>query len=95
MQDQMKNVSAVVAEKEHYQSMLSDLYENGIIKQDGNGTFIAVEDPAERESIRSKSKQKTSVPSKAPEEQINSAQTQNAMKHPLLDDDIDKDSEMN
>lgn len=56
MQDQVKNVSAVVAEKEHYQSMLSDLYENGIIKQDGNGTFIAVEDPAERESIRSKSK---------------------------------------
>ena len=45
-----------MAEKEHYQSMLSDLYENGIIKQDANGTFVAVDDAAEREVIRSKSK---------------------------------------
>ena len=45
--------------------MLGGLYENGIIKQEADGTFVAVEDPEERESIRSKSKQKTQQHTKA------------------------------
>ena len=45
----IKEAEAVVAEKDHYKSMLSDLYDNGIIKQDGDGSFIHVDDPAERE----------------------------------------------
>jgi hypothetical protein len=59
MEQKIKEADVVVAEKEHYQSMLGALYDNGIIKQDGDGNFIHVDDPLERESIKSKSKQKT------------------------------------
>ena len=45
--------------------MLSDLYENGIIKQDANNNFVAVEDPSEREQIKSKSKQRAQQETKA------------------------------
>ena len=65
MEQRAKEAEACIAEKEHYQQMLGGLYENGIIKQEADGTFVAVEDPVERESIRSKSKQKTQQHTKA------------------------------
>ena len=58
MEEKVKSAEALHAEKEHYRSICAGMYENGIIKQDENGAFVAVEDPVERESIRSKSKAK-------------------------------------
>ena len=45
-------------EKENYRQLCESMYQNGIIKQDADGSFVPVEDPMERESIRSKTKQK-------------------------------------
>ena len=46
------------AEKEHYRQLLGKFYEDGVIKEDENKNWVPVEDPMERESIRSKTKQK-------------------------------------
>ena len=48
----------LVAEKEHYRQLLGNLYVDGVIKEDANKNWVPVEDPAERESIRSKTKQR-------------------------------------
>ena len=45
-------------EKEHYRQLLGKFYEDGVIKEDENKNWVPVEDPMERESIRSKTKQK-------------------------------------
>ena len=45
-------------EKEHYRQLLGKFYEDGVIKEDENKNWVPVEDPIERESIRSKTKQK-------------------------------------
>ena len=45
-------------EKEQYRQLCDSLYHDGVIKQDIDGAIIAVDDPSERESIKSKSKQK-------------------------------------
>ena len=82
MEEKVKSAEAVHAEKEHYRSICAGMYENGIIKQDENGTFIAVEDPLERESIRSKSKAKHS-------EQINSSNVQKEFDSKILEEDED------
>ena len=37
MKEKVKSADEVVAEKEHYQSMLAHLYDSGIIKQAGDG----------------------------------------------------------
>jgi hypothetical protein len=58
MEQKVQQTEQIKTEKEQYQRMLGDLYDNGVIKQDGDGSFIHVEDPAERESIKSKSKQR-------------------------------------
>jgi hypothetical protein len=59
MEQKVREAEGVKAEKDQYQRLLGDLYDNGIIKQDVDGGFVHVEDPLERESIKSKSKQKT------------------------------------
>ena len=51
--------SKMFKEKEYYRSLCDGLYNDGVIKQDIDGVIIAVDDPVERESIRTKSKQKT------------------------------------
>ena len=56
MEQKVREAEGVKAEKEQYARLLSDLYDNGIIKQDVDGGFVHVEDPLERESIKSKSK---------------------------------------
>ena len=43
-------------EKEHYRQLCDRLYNDGVIKQDEDGSIVPVEDPLERESIRSKIK---------------------------------------
>ena len=45
-------------EKENYRQLCEKMYLDGLIKQEKDGSFVAVEDPVERESIRSKTKQK-------------------------------------
>ena len=45
-------------EKEAYRQLCDHLYKDGMIKQADDGSFIAVEDPMERQSIRSESKRK-------------------------------------
>ena len=45
-------------EKEQYRMLCGQLYDDGVIKQIEDGTFVAVEDPMERESIRTESKRK-------------------------------------
>ena len=47
-------------EKENYRQLCASMYEEGVIKQDENGIIVPVDDPMERESIRSKSKFKPS-----------------------------------
>ena len=58
MKEELANVHQIIEEKEHYRQMLGHMYENGVIKQDVDGSFVPVDDPLERESIRSKTKQK-------------------------------------
>ena len=58
MEKQVEMTQSLMEEKENYRQLCSSMYDNGIIKQDENGTFVPVEDPMERESIRSKSKMK-------------------------------------
>ena len=53
-----KEMDSLHEEKEGYRQMLSQIYEEGLIKQEANGTFVPVEDAAERESIKSKTKMK-------------------------------------
>ena len=52
----MKETENVHQEKESYRQLCESLYLEGIIKQEVDGSFVAVEDLAEREQIRSKSK---------------------------------------
>ena len=58
MERKVNQVDEVVAERENYRQICKSMYDEGIIKQDDQGTFVAVEDPLERESIKSKSKMK-------------------------------------
>ena len=51
----MDNINA---EKESYRQICHNMFIEGVIKQEPDGSFIPVDDPLERESIKSKSKQK-------------------------------------
>ena len=55
MEQRVKETESIHEEKENYRQLCESLYVGGVIKQEADGTFVAVEDPAERESIRSKS----------------------------------------
>ena len=55
MRDQLKLA------QDMYESV-NDLFEDGKLKQDNDGGAVVVEDPAERESIRSASKAKADLP---------------------------------
>ena len=59
MEEKLKLAEEMFKEKEYYRSLCDGLYNDGVIKQDIDGVIIAVDDPVERESIRTKSKQKT------------------------------------
>ena len=48
--------------------LCGQLYDDGVIKQIEDGTFVAVDDPLERESIRTESKRKQ-------QQQMNQMQT--------------------
>ena len=52
----MKETEVIHQEKENYRQLCESLYIDGVIKQDVDGSFVAVEDPIEREQIKSKSK---------------------------------------
>jgi effector-binding domain-containing protein len=91
MEAKVIKAQAMYEEKEKYRQLCGELYDNGIIKQDTDGSIIAVEDPVERESIRTKSKKKTQTQQ---EEESMSMSQQKEMNHPILDDDQDKNSEM-
>jgi len=54
----IEETKELVAEKEHYRQLLGQFYADGVIKEDSNKNWVPVEDPMERESIRSKTKQK-------------------------------------
>ena len=58
MEEKMKQAEALYEEKEQYRQLCDSLYNDGVIKQDVDGSIIAVEDQSERESIKTKSKQK-------------------------------------
>ena len=94
MEQKASQVEVIDAEKEQYRQLLNELYESGVIKQAQDGSIVEVEDPAEKESIRSMSKKKAQNLPQAQPEQINSSQAHDPMSHPILDDDLDKNSEM-
>ena len=54
-ESEMDNINA---EKESYRQICHNMFIEGVIKQEPDGSFIPVDDPLERESIKSKSKQK-------------------------------------
>ena len=83
MEKQVEQTQSLIEEKESYRQLCSSMYDNGIIKQDENGTFVPVEDPLERESIRSKSKMKQ-------EAQIDSSVIGKEFNASILEDDNDK-----
>ena len=56
MERKVKEVDQLYDEKESYRKLCSSLYDDGVIKQDNQGNMVPVEDPSERESIKSKSK---------------------------------------
>ena len=56
MERKIKEVDQLFDEKENYRKLCSSLYDDGVIKQDNQGNMVPVEDPSERESIKSKSK---------------------------------------
>ena len=56
MERKIKEVDQLFDEKENYRKLCSSLYDDGVIKQDNEGNMVPVEDPLERESIKSKSK---------------------------------------
>ena len=58
MKSKMSEAHKVWEEKENYRQGFENLVDNGVIKTDEAGNVIPVEDPMERESIRSKTKQK-------------------------------------
>ena len=53
-----KRQEEIYREKEQYRMLCGQLYDDGVIKQIEDGTFVAVDDPLERESIRTESKRK-------------------------------------
>ena len=87
----MKEAQAMFEEKEQYRQLCDSLYNEGVIKQDVDGSIIAVDDPLERESIKTKTKQK--IQQSQQDESISMTPQQN-FEHPILDDDKDKDKEM-
>ena len=76
-------MEALEQEKESYRQICHEMYCNGVIKQNPDGSFVAVEDASERESIRSKVKMSNQI-SASQKNQVNEFQ------QPLLDDDVDK-----
>ena len=87
----MKETENVHQEKESYRQLCESLYLEGIIKQEVDGSFVAVEDLAEREQIRSKSKIKQTLTTP---NQNEIEADDSAMTHPILDDDQDKICEL-
>ncbi len=58
MQSKMAEAHKDWDEKENYRQLYNHLIGEGVIKQDETGNIIPIDDPSERESIRSKTKQK-------------------------------------
>ena len=58
MKTQLEQAEELWKEKENYRQLCDSLYNEGVIKQDEDGSIIPVEDPSEREQIRTKTKQK-------------------------------------
>ena len=63
------------------------MFEEGVMKQNPDGSFVAVDDPLERESIKSKSKQRIQTPATP-------SAHRNEFDQQILDDDQDKMEEM-
>ena len=81
-----KRQEEMFREKEQYRMLCGQLYDDGVIKQIEDGTFVAVEDPLERESIRTESKRKQQT-------QMNQMQTSGYQQE--FDQSILEDSERN
>ena len=80
-------LEALELEKENYRQLCQSLYEEGVIKQDINGSIIPVEDPMERESIRTKTKQKMQDDA---ESNMSHMTQQQEFKQNILDDEEEK-----
>ena len=63
------------------------MFEEGVMKQNPDGSFQAVEDPMERESIKSKSKSKIQTPATP-------SAHRNEFDQQILNEDPDKMEEM-
>ena len=61
MKTNYKDNEALFQEKENYRQLCEAMYQEGIIKQNEEGVIVPVDDPLERESIKSKSKHKPQI----------------------------------
>ena len=91
MKQQLQESARIFEEKEQYRTLCQSMYEEGLITQAENGVFRPVDDPLERESIKSKIKQRneTNV------QQAAASQQDDAFKNSkLLDEDDEGMQEM-
>ena len=58
MKKQADEAQKLFEEKENYRQLCEALYTEGVIKTNEQGVIVPVDDPLERESIKSKSKMK-------------------------------------
>ena len=86
-QGEINNFEALQLEKENYRRLCEEMYVNGIIKQNPDGSFVAVEDMAERESIKSKCKMTAQSQNDPPT-------PRNEFNSTILNDDLDKMEDM-
>ena len=61
MKTNYKDHEQLFQEKENYRQLCEAMYQEGIIKQNDEGIIVPVDDPLERESIKSKSKHKPTL----------------------------------
>ena len=62
MKKQVDETQKLYEEKENYRQLCEALYSEGVIKTNEQGVIVPVDDPLERESIKSESKMKHDQP---------------------------------
>ena len=87
MKTNYKDNEALFQEKENYRQLCEAMYQEGIIKQNEEGVIVPVDDPLERESIKSKSKHKPSMSDARPRAEMDNDPFKTSQK---LDDDNDQ-----
>ena len=84
---EISNLESHLNEKENYRKLCEHMFEEGVMKQNPDGSFQAVEDPMERESIKSKSKSRIQTPATP-------SAHKNEFDQQILNEDPDKMEEM-